>query len=1080
MLALVLGAGSAVTSPTPSRAVVASAAFRGCPAGQMPERDPLAAAGATPRCLPAKHPETFADLASRNGQAMARAAAPFSTVPAGAHAAAVAQRRALAAGTVPGSGNNWQVVGKSPYRADDPEYPNVVTLGFKGLAGRITAFAYDPVVPGHYWAAPASGGVWESLNGGGSWRSIGETLPTQEMGAIAYNRYTRRLYAGTGDNAFGGSSAYGLGLFYSDDNGANWIQASGVPGVSLLFKIVVSDADTTGNTVYAASSRGLFKSIDGGTTFTNVNLPTSPTGYTVLDQNPAHPTFNKQVSCNGQTDVPLCFFASIVTDVVVKSKASTSAPADAPAGAVMAVVGWRAGNRANKDATGAVSMLCEMPAGTKVPCLQAPQNGLYLSKTGSPGSFAFQSHPAGNPSYALGLDFAPNNVVGRTTLGIAIGAGQNNDDVFALVQDAQKFQGCTDDPLDSGVKSVCNSLVTAYGVATVLDGAYVTHDFGKSWTKIMNYTQLKAGGNSALVGLVGYTPGVQSWYNNWIEPDPTSTDGSGNPARVAFGLEEIWENNSLDSTVLTTPYLAHVGVGPSSPWIVIGRYWNACAGIAALPGNVGCSPTVQSGAINGSTTHPDQHGHAFIPDGKGGVTLLAGNDGGAFTQHIDSGGDFSNANWGDGANIGFNTLQPYDAEIARDGTIYAGLQDNGEDKITVDGKQREVFGGDAFFSTVDPTNSNNVLEEYTYGALNVSNDGGKNWVPTSPATDPTGVSTTCDSSNSQFSTVIEQDPTMPGHVVVGCTALQETKNAYANPCLDPSCNTYQSPFATSYDLGKAPSGANKVPSALGVRGERVYAAWCGYCDIVTGKLPFDSGIATNVGGGATPAIGSAAGWHDAAARCAGCGTANGKLPKRYINSVQLDPGDPNTIYVTLGGYGRRWIPPGSLGDPVDNVGQGHVFVSHNHGDDFSDISGNLPDTPANWTLVRNGQLVVATDIGVFISADTNGGNWGVLGASLPAAPVFTLRLQPGNPDRMIAATYGRGVYQYCFAAACANAVAPVSAPGSPTLAPGLAPGLTQLPNTAAPGSPWPLLPTGLVVAGAAALLLRRRRPRATD
>ena len=31
------------------------------------------------------------------------------------------------------------------------------------------------------------------------------------------------------------------------------------------------------------------------------------------------------------------------------------------------------------------------------------------------------------------------------------------------------------------------------------------------------------------------------------------------------------------------------------------------------------------------------------------------------------------------------------------------------------------------------------------------------------------------------------------------------------------------------------------------------------------------------------------------------------LPKRYITSVQMDPADPRTVYVTLAGYGRRWL-----------------------------------------------------------------------------------------------------------------------------------------------------------------------------
>ncbi len=96
------------------------------------------------------------------------------------------------------------------------------------------------------------------------------------------------------------------------------------------------------------------------------------------------------------------------------------------------------------------------------------------------------------------------------------------------------------------------------------------------------------------------------------------------------------------------------------------------------------------------------------------------------------------------------------------------------------------------------------------------------------------------------------------------------------------------------------------------------------------------------------------------------------------------------------------------------VGTGHIFVSHDHGENFTDISGNLPDVPANWTLVHDGQLVVATDLGVYEAADTAGNNWGQVGTGLPNTPVFTLRINPTHPDLMVAATYGRGVYEYNF------------------------------------------------------------------
>jgi hypothetical protein len=1060
-------------------------------------------------CQAAARPGDAKDLAALQGQLAARQLAPLGRVAPGAYAAAVAAKQALGVSALPGGGYGWVPAGPTPLcdghtdmsglcplanntntaTASNGDY-TISILGHKTLSGRITAFAGDPANRNRLFAAPSSGGVFETTDAGATWHSIADALPTQNMGAVAYDAPLHRIIAGTGDNAFGASSVSGMGTFYSDDDGATWVKSSGeIPDDSLSFRIVPSPADATGKTVFAATSRGLFRSDNGGAAFYNLDLPSSPTGYTVPDPTKG----GAQVACDGNTTAPLCFFANVVTDVVVKKSAS----ANAPAGAVMAVLGWRAGDQINKLPDNTTNNTSCKLNGSPTNCVQAPQNGLYQSDSGAKGSFDYQAH-TGTPQ---GMDFPARAIVGRTTMGIADGAGQNNDAVFALVQDAKKLQKCVDILDNNTATPVCNGNVQGLGLGTVLDGAYATYDFGKTWIKVMDYNQLKNGGNTALVGVPGYSPGVQSWYNNWIKPDPTATatDGSGNPSRVIFGLEEIWENNVNIPTVLTHSYLVptNQGTGAASPWIVIGRYWNDCGGLN-ITGGIACNPTINdNNPTPQSTTHPDQHAFLFVPDGSGGVTLFAGNDGGAYKQHVAKGADFTNAQWGEGINVGLSTLQPYDAEIAKDGTIVAGLQDNGEMKIAPNGQEAHtVFGGDGFVSVIDPNNSNNIIEEYAYGATSMTLNGGKDWYNIDPG---------CGSSESQFSTALEQDPTIPGHVIEGCTKIQEAggpagTTAFTNPCTVPpnadpaTCQIGTSPFTSVFDLGsvKTPGPRSvqcaqlgcspyNIPSALGVRGEAIYVGFCGYCDVVTGGVPFNSGIATNVGGDKPPKFGSGDGWHFAHAYCAGCGTANGLLPKRFITSIQMDPANSQTVYVTLGGYGRRWIPPGALGDDVSNVGQGHVFVSHDAGEHFTDISGNLPDVPANWSLVHNGQLVIATDTGVYITSDpaarvaASAPSYAQLGSALPNAPVFTLRLQPGNPDRMIAATYGRGVWQYSFTGQFTTA-GPGALAGNGTTTTPTATAIGT-PNTAGPPAAlWPGL-------GALALLVgipvRRRRRRGT-
>jgi len=917
---------------------------------------------------PAREPPETIEALSRQFEQVAKHAAPYTEVADGAEESANAEREGMQR---EGGGSGWRQVGKAPLYANDPAYTDLVdgvsALGWVKLSARITAFANDPARPGRYFASVAGGGVWQSLNGGVSWQSVGDRLPTQVVGAVAWTRYGGgALIAGTGDNAMaGGLSLSGLGVYRTRDL-STWTKASGMPSAALTFRIAVDASDSTGATLYAATSKGLFRSTDGGASFVNVVLPTSPPGY--------------PVNCAGETSNGQCFFANVVTDVVVRPANANGAGG----GQVLAVVGWYGSSQLKlRNADGTLSSLP-----------QSPRNGIYYSASGAPGSFAFvdtSTNPTKN-------GFVPSSVGGRVALSVARGAGQNSDLVYAIVQDAVKLAGCLD-AVQAGLEVGTCLAAPVSGAPTVLDGAYVSKDFGRNWTKIMDWSQLQLPGTNSALGPVGdalgYGPGVQSWYNLWIEADPTATDAlTRAPTRVVFGLEEIWEN-----AVFGEP---QNGVSASAtPWHVIGRYWNACAFVLnGYQCNGAHSP------IPGTTTHPDQHAGLFLPDGAGGVTLLAGNDGGAYLQHVAAGQRFSNDGWGQGANDGLATLLPYHVAAAKDGTVVAGLQDNGQMKITPSGYQVMIFGGDGFYTAIDPDNSNNILEEYVGGNVSRTRDGGKTWEHISPGL-----------TSALFATPLHHDPTATGHVMIGGRNVMEAVDAFTQPCVNvntpavQNCQGFQ--WVEVFNLGTAdhpgdPSAKSSAAdpnnrlSAVDVVRDNAYVGYCGPCGGLS-QHRFGRGIATNVGGALPPQRLTGNGWH-VIANPAG-------LPRRYINSVRMDPLNPRTVYAALGGYSTHWVPPGAVFS--ESVGTGHVFKSTDGGNTFVDISGNLPDTPADWVVVYGTRLVVGTDIGVFISSTLSGGTWRVLG-DLPAFTTVALTFAPNDPGLLYAATFGRGVWAFHF------------------------------------------------------------------
>jgi hypothetical protein len=886
-------------------------------------------------CVNKQHPEGFGEIATFNAQMAARQSAPFAAVKAGALVHALRQKKAMARSSVstriPGSRGGWNKVGRGPLLSGQEEYGETNQLGLRELNGRISDFAINPKTKVVY-AAVANGGVWKSKDIGKTWRSVGDKLPTQIVGSVGYSKARGgTIVVATGDNAFGGTSLAGLGVFRSTNGGRTWKRSKGVPAGALGFRIAVDP--TNPKKIYAATGFGLYRSTNGAKSFKNVRLKTGAR------------------KCTGHPYRKNCFLRNMVTDVVVQAKDKFHHSG----GKVLAAVGWRAGNAPNA-------------AGKP----QSKGNGLYLSRRGKPGSFKRLAAPG----------FTPKEQRGRIELGATIGPEQNHNYVYAVVQDAVKFNGGA--PGLGAEQNPAGEL--PYN--TVLDGIYVSDDFGKNWTKMADWSELQEPATgSALIGTGQaqfYAPGVQAWYNEWIRPDPTRQVG-GVPTRLTFGLEEVWQNQTT--------------VQPQdgkSQFKVIGRYFGGDTCLM-LNSPLPICPTNQQ-VDPSTTTHPDQHGSIYVPDGEGGVTLVVGNDGGVYRQKDNTGSEeFDNTKWGKGANRGFNTLLPYDARIAKDGTIYAGLQDNGQMKITPDGKQLAVYGGDGFYAAVDPADSNIAYEEYTGGEMSKTTDGGRNWTSIDPGL-----------TNPAFGTPFTMDPKNANHLMVGGRDIVETLAGSA---------TTSGSWSKVYDLGtrKHPGDASAETSAgdphnrlsaVDLSGKAAYVGFCGYCDVVTEGAPFRNGLATNIGGSQPPQSLTGNGWHIAKAK---------GLPNRFITAAEIDPKNPKVVYLVLGGYAnRRWGAPGVEGEKVTRLGKGHVYKSTNAGKSFKNISGNLPNTPADSIIKRGKQLIVGTDIGAFISNDLKGTRWTSLGKGLPSVPVFSLQVQPGHPKVMIAATFGRGVYRYKF------------------------------------------------------------------
>ncbi len=100
--------------------------------------------------------------------------------------------------------------------------------GPDNVAGRVTALLIHPDNPNQWFAGSATGGVWVSHNAGESWKPSWSPFANQNIGALAYLKFTGNfvgksiLIAATGEANMSGDSYPGSGMYKSEDDGLTW------------------------------------------------------------------------------------------------------------------------------------------------------------------------------------------------------------------------------------------------------------------------------------------------------------------------------------------------------------------------------------------------------------------------------------------------------------------------------------------------------------------------------------------------------------------------------------------------------------------------------------------------------------------------------------------------------------------------------------------------------------------------------------------------------------------------------------------------------------------------------------------
>jgi photosystem II stability/assembly factor-like uncharacterized protein len=350
-----------------------------------------------------------------------------------------------------------------------------------------------------------------------------------------------------------------------------------------------------------------------------------------------------------------------------------------------------------------------------------------------------------------------------------------------------------------------------------------------------------------------------------------------------------------------------------------------------------------------ASLHVDHHALEFNPLNP--QWIINGNDGGI---NISEDGGYR---WNKVAELPVTQFYNIAYDPSHPARLYGGTQDNGTLR-TLTGNftdWRDILGGDGFYVIVDPTDPDVFYAEAQFGELyRFSNGGAKS------ASATNGIPTR-QIEPRNWSTPVVMDPNNSAVLYYGTSRVYKTTDRAEswNP-ISLKLTDYQpgSILGTISTIAVAPSNSNVIYVGTD-----------------------DSHVWVTPDGGAT--------WNEISAA----------LPFRWVTRVQVDPFNENIAYATFSGL--KWKSP-----------QPHVFRTTDMGQNWTDISSNLPEAPINSIVidpVHPNVLFVATDVGVFHSENT-GQSWASPGEGLPAVSVYDLVIDATNRF-LIAGTHGRSMYR---------------------------------------------------------------------
>jgi photosystem II stability/assembly factor-like uncharacterized protein len=179
------------------------------------------------------------------------------------------------------------------------EPPELKALKYRSIGpaagGRVSRVAGVPGDPSTYYAATVGGGVWKSSDGGTTWKPIFDDQPVSSIGSIAVSPTNPNVvYVGSGEANIRGNVAAGNGIYKSIDGGKTWTHVWKQEGQIGTLVVHPTNPDAAfaavlGRAFGSNPERGVYRTVDGGKTWEQVLKKDADAGASDVAIDPSNP-----------------------------------------------------------------------------------------------------------------------------------------------------------------------------------------------------------------------------------------------------------------------------------------------------------------------------------------------------------------------------------------------------------------------------------------------------------------------------------------------------------------------------------------------------------------------------------------------------------------------------------------------------------------------------------------------------------------------------------------------------------------------------------------------------------------------